>query len=101
MVTSQSKRRQIHHFQFFLKHIVVSQLIIQLCIRVGYRVSAVNTIYFGRFENDISFNFNTTQTRSRIRSKERIACTRSKNHHSALAQFANRIRPAVIVTHTI
>ncbi|CPR87274.1 Uncharacterised protein [Salmonella enterica subsp. enterica serovar Bovismorbificans] len=101
MVTSQRERRQIHHFQLFIQHFAVGQLIVHGRGRIFCRIGSEYAIHFGRFQYDIRFNFDPAQTGRRVGSEERVTRTCRQNHNTVITQQANRLGPTVVVAHAV
>ena len=101
MVTSQRKGSQVHHFQFFLQHFTVGQLLVHSCSWILRRVSGKHTVNFGCFQHHIGFNFDTTQASCRVSGEEWVTSTGREDHHTVITQQADSFGPTVAVTHAI
>ena len=81
LVSTQCKSCGIHDAQIFDHRFIKAQGGVPGGRWVFVGVGTVDAIYFGSLKNQFGPNFSAAQGRCRVGGKERVASTRSKNHH--------------------
>src|SRR5690554_1934531 len=99
MVADQTDGRQVHHTQFLVQNLVISQIIVLDCIRHPEGVGGIHTIDFGRLEYKLSVDLNAAQARSRVSSKKRITGASGENNDIAAAKMADSSASIVMLDH--
>src|SRR5210317_1791307 len=89
VVHTKGCRRRVHHLKTLLEDIQIRQLLVFDGIFVFRRIRVVNSVNFGRFENNFSTDYDSTQARCRVGREKRIAGARAKNNNTPFFEMAN------------
>ena len=83
--------RKIHDIQFLFVTFIKSDGIVFGSGGVLFGVSGIDAVHAGTFQQQVGTDFHSTQSGTRVGSKERIACTSGENHHLASLQIGDSI----------